>query len=137
MIQVLNKKSEQVRANTMVYTPHIRFSNDRSIMFNAGAMQLCNMQAGKYVHFIILNERTWCFKINNDPSGFKICPTTKKGSNVRVSAQGIIRIFREKTSHPLPSSFYIQHNKGATHDGEDIFEILTHKPIEEFRKVKV
>lgn len=128
MIEILNKKSDAVIKVHQNNIPTITFHSSTRIAFTGRAAEICNLRVGKRVNFIVLNEKCWCFYVDDNEEGYKVYVPDVKQRTVAINAKSIKDLFILRTGHKLPARFYIQ-ERGSEYQGKKLFEILTHKPI--------
>ena len=132
--EILNKTNDRVRAANANNIATITFSKTGRISFTGTAAELCNLRVGTYVHFVLLNKKTWLFYVNNDNNGYKLFKLAKSGSaQVLLESLLICKMHKEQFNHKTPARYYIQQTDHQ-HMGHPLFEILTHKPINEMGK---
>lgn len=132
-VLIINKHSEEIQDKYSTKVSTITFSGKYRVSFTAFAAEECNLRVGDYIHFIIVNK-VWCFYTNKDRAGFKIFMTNKsKQNSVSVSSYPLNRMFSDRTGHKGQCKFYIQ-DAHSEFQGNKLYEILTHKPINKIGK---
>lgn len=133
MIEILNKKSDAVVNKHQNNIATITFQNGARVAFTGKAAEMCGLRIGYKVNFIVLNKRVWCFYVDKSQDGYSIFSINSKQMGVGINAKSIIALFHERTRYDLPARFYIQ-ERGSEYQGKKLFEILTHKPLNEVGK---
>lgn len=128
-LEILNKKNDKVLSLKANNIATITFTKNGRITFTHTAAEQCGLRIGMYVHFAILNKKTWLMFVNNDSNGYKLfAVNNNKSSQIIIESITIVRLFHNTFSHELPARYYIQ-DTHSEQNGNKLFEILTHKPI--------
>jgi hypothetical protein len=77
---------------------------EHNIYFNKGVVELCNLRAGEYIHFI--NEFSeWMFYSSDNEDGFKL---SRNKSILRISSAPLIRMILKSTGFNKEKKFIVQ-----------------------------
>lgn len=132
-VEVFNRNTKGLSETTRTVSAHIKIESRNYILFSAAATETCSLRIGKYIHFLKINDKIWCFKCDNSTNGYPIrkgknTGNGKTSNSVRICCTAFIEMFTTKLNLKTPCSFYIDILEGATHGSSQLYQILLDKP---------
>lgn len=103
--------------------------SDRGLVFSKSACRLCDMAAGKFIHFIN-DESFWFFYIGEEVDGFKILNNSFSKGNLLIAHSALAGMFMKSTG-ARPGNRYLIHATTGLTNGRKLFEIQANKSIKE------